>query len=106
MIRRLRVARGRERRYTASRTATYGVGILIGSLVSGPIVDGFATADGHDWTQIWIVPAIIAAVVLVLFLFLILFKDRRVEQATVYDEFRSTIEAPGTAVPREERPRQ
>jgi nucleoside transporter len=84
--------------------ATYGVGILIGSLVAGPIVDGFATADGHTWTQIWIVPAIIAGVVLILFL--ILFKDRRVEQATVYDEVRTTIEAPGTAVPQDERPRQ
>ena len=27
--------------------ATYGVGILIGSLVSGPIVDSFATAERH-----------------------------------------------------------
>ena len=84
--------------------ATYGVGILIGSLVAGPIVDRFATADGHDWTQIWIVPAIIAGVVLVLFL--ILFKDRRVEQATVLDASRTTFEAPGTAVPQDERPRQ
>ena len=84
--------------------ATYGVGILIGSLVAGPIVDRFATADGHDWTQIWIVPAVIAGVVLVLFL--ILFKDRRVEQATMLDASRTTIEAPGTAVPQEDRPRR
>jgi nucleoside transporter len=83
--------------------ATYGVGILIGSLVSGPIVDRFVTADGHDWTQIWIVPAVIAGIVLILFL--ILFKDRRTEQVTVYDELRTTIEAPGTAVPQDERPR-
>ena len=60
--------------------ATYGVGILIGSLAAGPIVDRFATADGHDWTQIWIIPAAIAGVVMVLFL--LLFKDRRVEEAT------------------------
>jgi nucleoside transporter len=83
--------------------ATYGVGILIGSLVSGPIVDRFVTADGHDWTQIWIVPAVIAGIVLILFL--ILFTDRRTEQVTVYDELRTTIEAPGTAVPQDERPR-
>lgn len=83
--------------------ATYGVGILIGSLVSGPIVDRFATPGGHDWTQIWVVPAVIAGVVLVLFL--ILFKDRRVEQASVLDASRTTIEAPGTAVPQDERPR-
>jgi hypothetical protein len=43
----------------------------------------------------------------VLVLFLILFKDRRtVEQATVYDEMKTTLEAPGTAVPQDERPRQ
>ena len=84
--------------------ATYGVGILIGSLVAGPIIDRFATADGHTWTQIWIVPAIIAGVVLILFL--IPFKDRRVEQTTVHEEFRTTIEAPGTAAPQNERPRQ
>ena len=83
--------------------ATYGAGILIGSLAAGPIVDRFATADGHDWTQIWIIPAAIAAVVMVLFL--ILFKDRRVEHATMLDASRTTVEAPGTAVPHEERPR-
>jgi nucleoside transporter len=83
--------------------ATYGVGILIGSLVAGPIVDNYATADGHDWTQIWIIPAAIAAVVLVLFL--LLFKDRRHEQTTLLDASRTTLEAPGTAVPQEERPR-
>jgi nucleoside transporter len=79
--------------------ATYGVGILIGSLVAGPIVDRFKTADGHDWAQIWVVPAAIAAVVLVLFL--ILFKDRRHEEVTMLDAARTTFEAPGTAVPQE-----
>ena len=83
--------------------ATYGAGILIGSLAAGPIVDRFATADGHDWAQIWIIPAAIAGVVMVLFL--ILFKDRRVEHATMLDASRTTVEAPGTAVPQEERPR-
>ena len=83
--------------------ATYGLGILIGSLLAGPIVDRFATADGHDWTQIWVVPAAIAGVVMVLFL--ILFKDRRHEQATMLDASMTTFEAPGTAVPHTERPR-
>ena len=54
--------------------ATYGIGILIGSLVSGPIVDYFATSDNHDWRQIWIIPAVIAGIVLIAFL--LLFKDR------------------------------
>jgi nucleoside transporter len=83
--------------------ATYGVGILIGSLLAGPIVDSFKTADGHDWTQIWIIPAIIAGVVMILFL--ILFKDRRVEHVTTLDTTRTTLEAPGTTVPPEGLPR-
>ena len=82
--------------------ATYGVGILIGSLISGPIVDRFVTADGHDWRSIWVVPAAIAAVVLIIFL--IFFKDRRKPTVTLLDELEATIEAPGTAVPRVERP--
>jgi hypothetical protein len=73
-------------------------------LREAPPHDRFATADGHDWTQIWIIPAAIAGVVMVLFL--ILFKDRRVmEHATVLDASRTTLEAPGTAGPREGRPR-
>ena len=54
--------------------ATYGVGMLIGSLVSGPIVDAYASGGTHDWKGIWLIPAAIAAVVLLLFL--LLFKDR------------------------------
>ena len=57
--------------------ATYGVGILVGSLISGPIVDNFATADGHSWTQIWLIPAGIAAVVLIVFY--VFFNDRTPE---------------------------
>jgi MFS family permease len=53
--------------------ATYGVGMLIGSLVSGPIVDAYATGDQHDWKAIWLVPASIAAVVTILFV--LFFRD-------------------------------
>jgi nucleoside transporter len=69
--------------------ATYGVGILVGSLLSGPIVDQFAVEGGHNWQRIWIIPAVIAAVVLVLFF--ILFRDREAphEKATAYES--STI---------------
>ena len=49
--------------------ATYGVGMLIGSYISGPIVNNFKVADGtHNWTHIWLIPAAIAAVVLIVFL--------------------------------------
>ncbi|WP_048922881.1 nucleoside permease [Rufibacter radiotolerans] len=55
--------------------ATYGVGMLLGSLLSGVVVDANQTpAAGHDWQTIWLIPAGIAAAVLVLFL--LLFKDR------------------------------
>lgn len=54
--------------------ATYGVGMLIGFSISGPIVDSYKTgADSHNWQQVWLIPAGIAAVVLVLFL--LLFKE-------------------------------
>jgi nucleoside transporter len=46
---------------------TLGVGMFIGSWVSGRVVDAFAGASGHDWHRIWIVPAAGAAFVLVLF---------------------------------------
>lgn len=48
--------------------ATYGVGMLIGTLISGPIVDAYKTGDNsHNWQAIWLIPAAIAAVVLILF---------------------------------------
>jgi MFS family permease len=46
---------------------TNGVGYFIGAFVSGRVVDAYATAGGHDWRQIWMVPAAGAAAVLVLF---------------------------------------
>lgn len=54
--------------------ATYGVGMLIGSLVAGPVVDLYAQGGSHDWRSVWLIPAAIAAFVLLLFV--LLFKDR------------------------------
>jgi len=54
---------------------TQGVGLFIGSLVSGPVVDAFRTAGGgHDWRAVWLVPAAGAAIILVLFA--LLFRPR------------------------------
>ncbi|WP_114559970.1 nucleoside permease [Desertihabitans aurantiacus] len=55
--------------------ATYGVGLLIGSLISGPIVDAFVTEEGgHSWTAIWLIPAGLA--VLVAVFFAVLFREK------------------------------
>src|SRR5690554_6635309 len=50
--------------------ATYGVGMGIGSWVSGLVADLYTLPDGtKDWTSIWLVPAGISFVVLILFIF-------------------------------------
>jgi nucleoside transporter len=55
---------------------TYGIGMFIGSLVSGWIVSSFTSADGvKAWSTIWLIPASMALVVLVLFVFS--FRDDR-----------------------------
>jgi nucleoside transporter len=60
--------------------ATYGIGMLIGSYVSGEIVKQNTVADAavpHLWQQIWIVPAVLALSVLILFTFV--FKEEKTE---------------------------
>jgi len=47
---------------------TLGVGMFIGSWVSGRVVDAYRVGTGgHDWHGIWLVPSAGAAIVLVLF---------------------------------------
>jgi nucleoside transporter len=49
---------------------TLGVGMFIGAWASGLVVETYTTTGtvvAHDWTKIWMVPAIAAAAVLVLF---------------------------------------
>ena len=47
---------------------TLGVGMFIGSVVSGRVVNALLLpGGGHDWYRIWLVPAAGAAIVLVLF---------------------------------------
>jgi nucleoside transporter len=59
---------------------TLGVGMFIGSWASGRIVDAFSRPGaGHDWNNIWMVPAAGAAAVLVLFALFFRAADARVE---------------------------
>jgi nucleoside transporter len=59
--------------------ATYGLGMYIGSLISGYVQKKYTTGVGEnaitDWTNVWLVPAAIAGVVLLLFL--VLFNEKR-----------------------------
>jgi nucleoside transporter len=60
--------------------ATYGVGMYIGSIIAGYVKDIYtaksdAGVDVTSWLNVWYVPAGIAAVVLILFLFF--FKDKK-----------------------------
>ncbi|HET9055281.1 MAG TPA: nucleoside permease [Chitinophagaceae bacterium] len=47
--------------------ATYGVGMLIGFWVAGQVGEYYKTETGFVWKNIWLIPAGIAAVVLLLF---------------------------------------
>jgi nucleoside transporter len=55
--------------------ATYGIGMLIGFWVAGVVADKYKTADGHAWQNVWLIPAGIALVVLLIFL--LFFRDKR-----------------------------
>jgi MFS family permease len=55
--------------------ATYGIGMGIGSKLAGIVADIYTVNGKVDWTSVWLVPAGIAAVVLVLFI--LMFNDRK-----------------------------
>lgn len=55
--------------------ATYGIGMGIGSKLSGIVLDMYTKDGVKDWTSVWLVPAAIAAIVLVLFV--LLFTDNK-----------------------------
>lgn len=61
--------------------ATYGVGMFIGTWVSGFVVDYYKVGQGHSWTSIWMVPAYIAAGVFIYFL--LFFKEKKTLTAVV-----------------------
>lgn len=57
--------------------ATYGIGMGIGSWIAGVAADIYTVDNVKNWTSIWMVPAGIAAVVLVLFV--LFFRDNKVK---------------------------
>jgi nucleoside transporter len=62
---------------------TYGVGLLIGAWVAGPVVKHFqnmqgAEIVGHDWKMVWIIPAVMATVVIIVFG--LLFKENKTDE--------------------------
>jgi MFS family permease len=64
---------------------TYGIGMFVGSLICGRIVDFYAKSSPaggilHDWRAIWMVPAIASAVVLVFFWIGFRNEDRAADQ--------------------------
>ncbi|HYN06904.1 MAG TPA: nucleoside permease [Vicinamibacterales bacterium] len=58
---------------------TNGVGYFIGAFVSGRVVDAYVTPGGHDWPEIWMVPAAGAAIILAIFA--VLFRPAPVRRA-------------------------
>ena len=66
--------------------ATYGIGLGIGSKLSGIVLDKYTFTDTsgvvtHNWHGVWMIPAGIAAVVLVLFV--IFFKENNTKTESV-----------------------
>ena len=57
--------------------ATYGIGMGIGSWIAGIVADMYTVDNVKNWTSIWMVPAGIAAVVLVLFV--LFFRDNKIK---------------------------
>ena len=61
--------------------ATYGIGMLIGSYVSGFVANRFSTVTVgglyYNWQNIWLVPAGITAIFMLFFIFL--FRDNNSE---------------------------
>jgi len=61
--------------------ATYGVGMLIGSIISGMVVNKYVANGLHDWHSIWLIPAGIAGAVALLFI--LFFKDNNSSKAEI-----------------------
>ena len=70
---------------------TYGVGIGLGSLVSGKIVDAFTSGGVKDWSKIWWIPCAFAAVIALFFA--LTFKDKTADKEAPVDMEAAAKEA-------------
>lgn len=61
--------------------ATYGIGMLLGFWIAGKVTDAYKIADHqYDYKMVWLIPAAIAFVVLIIFM--LLFKDEKKQIVT------------------------
>ena len=75
-------AEARSRAQSFFNLITQGIGIVIGSNIAGVVYGMNAGADGgHDWRAIWMVPAVIAFVAMLLFA--LTFRERLAEAPSV-----------------------
>lgn len=61
--------------------ATYGIGMLIGFWVAGLVSDYFLINGVHDWKSIWLIPAGIALLVSLLFMFS--FNEKKLDEKMI-----------------------
>ena len=77
--------------------ATYGVGMFIGSWLSGVVVENYTVIDEvsgdpvYQWDSIWLVPALLAGVVLVLFT--VFFREKPAAEVNEETVLTKTAEA-------------
>jgi len=67
--------------------ATYGIGMWIGTNLSGKVAKYYTVGKVHEWRQIWLVPAGIAFLVLIFFT--LFFKDRLKNQVVILETKKS-----------------
>lgn len=58
---------------------TYGVGMVIGNMIAGKVVDMYKVGDVHNWQTIWLIPAVMAGIVTLAFL--VVFREPKAEAA-------------------------
>jgi len=73
--------------------ATYGIGMWIGTLLSGYVKENYTVNDVVNWKNIWLVPAGIAFIVFLIFV--LFFKDKK-KTTTGFDIDKSIAVSPLT----------